>query len=88
MKKLITKIINIPENFKFITMLAIVHVLTIVGTVYYWETFNNFWLWIMISGILLVSTIGSECYLHRYCAHNSYQLSKTTKKYSTLFFYF
>jgi len=79
MKRLVSKIIDIPDNLKFITMLSIVHVLTIVGTVYYWETFNNFWLWIMISGILLVSTIGSECYLHRYCAHSSYKLSKTLK---------
>ena len=79
MKKLITKIIDTPENFKFITMLAVVHVLTLVGVIYYWETFNSFWLWIMISGILLVSTIGSECYLHRYCSHDSYQLSKPLK---------
>tara|TARA_X000001036_G_scaffold95657_1_gene88324 strand:- start:209 stop:1417 length:1209 start_codon:yes stop_codon:yes gene_type:complete len=76
MRKLISKIIEIPENIKFITMLAIVHVLTLVGVIYYWETFNSFWLWIMIIGILLVSTIGSECYLHRYCSHDSYQLSK------------
>lgn len=79
MRKLISKIIKIPENFKFITMLAVIHVLTLVGVIYYWETFNSFWLWIMMSGILLVSTIGSECYLHRYCSHNSYQLSKPLK---------
>ena len=79
MRKLISKIIEIPINIKFITMLTIIHVLTIVGVIYYWETFNAFWFWIMISGILLVSTMGSECYLHRYCSHKSYQLSKPFK---------
>ena len=51
MIKLITKIIEAPSNIKFVTMLILIHVLTIVGVIYYWETFNSFWLWIMISGI-------------------------------------
>ena len=79
MKKLISKISETPENIKLITTKLIVHVLTIIGVVYYWETLNSFWLWTMISGIFIISAIGGEAYLHRYCTHNSFELSKPLK---------
>ena len=79
MKKLITKISEVPQNIRLITASAVVHILTIVGIVYYWDTLDFFWFWVMISGILIIGCIGGEAYLHRYCTHNSFELSKPLK---------
>ena len=57
----------------------IMQIATFVGIYYYWGTFTILDYFIIFIFIFFFAVVLLETFLHRYCSHNSYQLSKPLK---------
>lgn len=67
------------QHHKMLVIQFLIQSLSVIGFIYYWNSFNVWWLLIIFLGIIIFSLAGLCCYYHRYCSHNSFELDTNTE---------
>jgi len=68
------------QHNKMLVLQITIQLLTVMGVIYYWNTFNIWWGLVTFLGITIFAFCGLCCYLHRYCSHKSFELDINTER--------
>jgi len=70
---------------KLFTLQFMCQLISFYGIYHYWNDFSLAWVLVIILGMQVFTLTLFECFMHRYCSHNSYKLNHYVESFLTYF---